>query len=172
MKHFILVLLILLTSCIPQRQVIYRNCNCITSNNVYTNPYWNWDSYDSFLNFNRWSWYSYNNIPRYYVPNQSFRQQVPFNYNRRRSTQPQQNVSPNKTRTRRTPVYRNNTQYNRNRLQNNRRPSYNVPITTPRRNSTPIYLKPSQSVPNRTNQNRTITPSKPILVPSRGGHRN
>lgn len=169
MKHLFLVslilILILLTSCNTQRHIIYRDC--ITSNNVYTNPYWNWNSYDPFLNFNGWSWYSYNNIPRYYVPRyvpryvpiQPPRHQVPSNYNRR-STQPQKKVNTNQTSPRRTPVYRNNTQHNK-------RPSYNVHMTTPSRN-----YKPSQSVPNRTNQNRTITPSKPILVPSRGGRRN
>jgi hypothetical protein len=171
----------MLTSCTTPQQVVYRNCDCVTQNNVFANPYWSWGLYDPFWNFNRWSWYPYNFMPRYYVPPQPYRPQTPSRYDRRRTIQPQperrvvhDNVYPNQTRPTRTPVYRNTTPSNRNRIQNNESPSHRIPMTAPSRNYTPRYLNPPQSAPSRNNfnQNRSMSPSNRTVTPSRGDRSN
>lgn len=162
MKRFILSFVILipfllLYSCKTERQIVYRNCDCNTTNFglQFQTPYWGW---------NDWYLYRYDIRPRYYIPPTIT--PPPSRYDRRRNITPQRNIQPN----------RDSMYPNRNRVDTNRTPSHRVPMTAPPRYSTPSRTQtntPQRTIPQRTNPSnqRSVSPSvgnQPTIRRGRG----
>jgi len=174
-----LFILILFTACSTQRQVVYRDCNCNTTNfgvGWGYNPYWGWN--DPFWGWNRWGWNDpfWGGRNQIVIVPQRFREVIPppTRYNRRRviTPPPTQSARPNNRSITPTPqrrgydaVYpqRSTVPQRSNRVQ----PTNRTPTT-------PQNIRPMRSSPptNRYAPQRSVTPNRGSYTPTRGGRGN
>lgn len=166
-KLIFVLSLVIMTSCSTQQRVVYRDCDCNTTNFGFgwnNNPYWGlnnrfygWN--DPFWGWNSWNWYPYRVIPRYYVYPNRIQPSEPSRYERRQTigARPSRSFQnePNNTDN----LYPRRTESNR--FQNQTPNRWESPSRTqPNRVETPSRVQ------QRTNSNVNTQPSR-IESPSR-----
>ena len=162
-----LFILILFTACSTQRQVVYRDCNCNTTNfgvGWGYNPYWGWN--DPFWGWNRWGWNDpfWGGRNQIVIVPQRFREVIPppTRYNRRRviTPPPTQSARPNNRSITPTPQRRG---YDAVYPQRSTVPQRNNRVQpTNRTPTTPQNIRPMRSSPptNRYAPQRSVTPTR------------
>lgn len=174
--------LFILTSCSTQQRVVYRNCDCNTTNfdlRWNNHPFWGWN--DRFWGWNTWNFHPYTIIPRYYVYPNRVQPSQPTRYERKTSigarpsrsntldnTYPQRNqtnqnvqVRPSQQNTQPSRIQNNSNRYVQPQQRTNQSSPSRIQNSTPSRVQQRVNTPSTNQPPRSRVQNEPISGLKP-----------